>query len=161
MLSVQESHWMDCVNYTAFWKSSLESVAQYYWTKAQDSVFFNVSHKFQMHISAWESQECYQSTWLISLMACWWLYQWQRCLAKWSFYTLKDCREILPMLKINVTFGSKNGSIPSLWGKKINLYEFVPEEKCSFSEHFAIFIMGERATKCLWQNHSSELHLLL
>lgn len=81
-------------------------------------------------------------------MAFWWLYQWQKCLAKCSFYTLQDCREILPTQKIKVIFGYKSGSIPSLSGKIINLYEFVPEEKFSFSEHFAIFIMGERAVKC-------------
>ena len=40
-------------------KSSLESAAQYYWSKAQDSVFVNVSREFQMHISGWELLECY------------------------------------------------------------------------------------------------------
>lgn len=47
-------------------------------------------------------------------------------------HIVRLCREIVPTLKIKVSFGCKNGSIPSLWGKIINLYEFVPEEKFSF-----------------------------
>lgn len=47
-------------------------------------------------------------------------------------YIVRFCREIVSTLKIKVSFGCKNGLILFFWGKIINFYEFVFEEKFLF-----------------------------
>lgn len=113
MMGVHENHWKDCAKYTAIQKPSLDSVAQYYWSKAQDSVFKCITSILNAYF--WLGVTGMLSKHLANIIDDLVAVSVAEVLSKMIFlHIARLCREILPMLKIRVTFGCKNDSIPSL-----------------------------------------------